>query len=151
MGKMEKTLREEIQRLARREIRRELAPLKADLKKLKQNNRQLKKKVKPLAKEVAKRKEAKAEQLSELSAPAKEVKAARITSGWIKNLRKKLGVSQGDLALLMNISASAVQSWEQGRSLPQGQNRVSLVALRKLGRRDVKKMLKETAPEEKKQ
>ena len=33
--------------------------------------------------------------------------------------------------------------WEQGKSRPQGKNKEALVALRKLGRRDVKKLLAE--------
>jgi transcriptional regulator with XRE-family HTH domain len=53
------------------------------------------------------------------------------------------------LARLMGVSAPAVAHWEAGESTPTGKNRVNLVALRKVGKREVRELLarrvKETA------
>ena len=75
-----------------------------------------------------------------MAAP-EEVKAARISSGLIKRLRKRLGITQGELAALVGVSTSAVGSWEYGKAKPEGHNREALVALRKLGKREVRGIL----------
>jgi hypothetical protein len=53
------------------------------------------------------------------------------------------------LARLVGVSAPAVAHWEAGDSMPTGQNRVNLVALRRVGKREAKELLarrvKETA------
>jgi len=74
-------------------------------------------------------------------AAPEEVKAARISSGLIKRLRKRLGITQGELAALVGVSTSAVGSWEYGKAKPEGHNREALVALRKLGKREVRGIL----------
>ena len=56
-------------------------------------------------------------------------------------LRKRPGTAQGELATLGGVSASAVGSWEYGKAKPEGRNRKALVALRKLGRREVQDIL----------
>ena len=141
MGKIESVMRDEIQRLARKEIRRAVEPLRKENQELKRRVIKLEKLAQPIHKEIKKRSEAKLESMADLHAPEDEVKAARITPAWVQNLRMKLNLSQPELAGLVGVSASAVRSWEYDLSNPRGQNREALVALRKLGRRDVKKLL----------
>src|SRR6266849_5755079 len=78
-----------------------------------------------------------------------QAKAARLSPRLVQSLRKRLGLSQMALARLVGVSAPAVAHWEAGNATPRGQNRVALVGLRKVGRREVKEMLarriKETA------
>ena len=62
---------------------------------------------------------------------------ARVSALLIKKLRARLGITQGDLATLVGVSTSAVGFWEYGKAKPEGHNREALVALRKLGRREV--------------
>jgi len=59
----------------------------------------------------------------------------------IQKLRRRLKLTQGELAKLVGVSVVAVGSWEAGRSRPQGSRRAALVALRKLGRREVVRLL----------
>src|SRR5712692_11651890 len=78
-----------------------------------------------------------------------EAKAARLSPRLIASLRRRLGLSQVALARLVGVSATAVAHWVAGDSMPTGQNRVNLVALRRVGKREVKELLtrrvKETA------
>ncbi|HUT56581.1 MAG TPA: helix-turn-helix transcriptional regulator [Phycisphaerae bacterium] len=74
-------------------------------------------------------------------------KSARISPGLIKKLRKRLGITQGELATLVGVSGSAVGFWEYGKAKPEGHNREALVALRKLGRREVQGILAAKAAE----
>ena len=70
-----------------------------------------------------------------------EAKAARLSPRLILSLRKRLGLSQAGLASLLTVSPPAVAHWEAGESMPAGPNRATLIALRKVGRREAKDML----------
>jgi len=138
MAKMEQVLRSEIGRLARKEIKAALAPLQKEVKQLKRRVARLSKAgagggaaaaAKPAAPPI------------ELTADPDEVARARFSAGLIKKLRKRLGVTQTELATLMDVSPTTVAFWEQGRNRPTDASKVALVALRKLGRRDVKRLL----------
>jgi DNA-binding transcriptional regulator YiaG len=82
-----------------------------------------------------------------MAAAPEEVKAARISPLLIKKLRKRLKITQGELATLIGVSTNAVGFWEQGKSRPTDRNRGALVALRKLGRREVAGILATKAAE----
>jgi transcriptional regulator with XRE-family HTH domain len=65
----------------------------------------------------------------------------------IKKLRRRLGITQSELATLVGVSHSAVGSWEYGKARPEGRNREALVALRGLGKREVRRILATKAAE----
>ena len=44
----------------------------------------------------------------------------------IKLVREKLGVSQSEFALMIGVSVSTLQNWEQGRRQPEGPARALL-------------------------
>ena len=100
MGKIETTLKEEISRLARKEIRASTDPLVKQVRELKRSVSGLQRTVDVLEREAGKRRKKKAKELQDLSAPEDEVKAARISPAWVQNLRMKLNVSQAELARL---------------------------------------------------
>jgi len=72
-----------------------------------------------------------------------EIRKVRFSPRLIRSLRKKLRVTQKELALLAGVSVGAVHQWEGGKSQPRAVKKARLVALRKLSRRDVKKLLEE--------
>jgi DNA-binding transcriptional regulator YiaG len=80
-----------------------------------------------------------------LEATPEEVKASRLTPERIRGLRKKLGISMRELGILTGTSLGAILSWEKGKFKPRGEKKAALVALRKVRKRDVKKMLAEKA------
>jgi DNA-binding transcriptional regulator YiaG len=143
MGKIEQAVKTEITRLAKKEIRAICNPLARDVRELKREVSRLSKTVAKLEKLGAEIEAERMEEKAKLEAPAAEVKAARFSAGLIKKLRARLGLTQVQLASLVGVTGTAVTFWEQGKSKPQGQNREALVALRKLGKRDVQKMLAE--------
>jgi len=139
--KLEQVLKSEIIRLARKQIRAACGPLARDVRELKRRVSQLSKTVVALDKMRAALEARKAAEGTKLEAPEEKVKAARLSPLLIKKLRTRLGISQGQLASLIGVSGPAVAHWEQGKSRPQGQNRAALVALRGIGKRQVKRML----------
>jgi len=141
MGKIETAVKSEIARLAKKEIRAVCGPLARDVRELKRTVSSLRKTLASLektGKEWAKQIRA---QKAELKVPEEEVKAARFSPRLIRSLRKRLGLSQQQLATVVSVSTVSIGLWEQGKTRPTGPNRTALVALRKLGRRDVRRIL----------
>jgi putative transcriptional regulator len=56
----------------------------------------------------------------------------------IKDIRKKLGVSQVEFALMIGVSTSTLQNWEQGRREPEGPAK----ALLRVAEKDPKAVIK---------
>jgi DNA-binding transcriptional regulator YiaG len=90
------------------------------------------------------------EEVKPIEATPEEVKASRITPERIRGLRKKLGISQRELGILIGASTGAVLSWEKGKFRPMGEKKAALVALKKLKKREVKKLLAQKVEESKK-
>jgi len=141
MGKMEQTLRSEITRLAKKQVRAMCLPLARDVRRLKRTVSALRKTVAVLARLGAALQAERTVERAKLAAAPEEVKASRISPGLIKKLRSRLGITQGEVATIVGVSTSAVGSWEYGKAKPEGRNREALVALRKLGRREVRGIL----------
>ena len=148
MGKIESTIKSEIQRLAKHEVKTVFRPLRKEVWGIRLKLSNLLKEFAPmnrLAKEISKAKSVE----PKLAASPEEVKASRFTPERIKRLRNKLGISQRELGILVGATNGAVLSWEKGKFKPQGEKKAALVALRKLKKRDVKKMLAEKEGETK--
>jgi DNA-binding transcriptional regulator YiaG len=147
MGKMEQTLKSEITRLAKKQVRATYLPLARDVRRLKWTVSALRKTVAVLARFGTELQTERQAQRAKLAVAPEEVKAARVSPGLIKKLRARLGITQGELATLVGVSTSAVGSWEYGKAKPEGHNREALVALRKLGRREAAGILATKAAE----
>ena len=147
MGKMEQAVKYEIVRLTRKELRATVVPLARDVRRLKRTVSGLTKTVAVLSRLGAGLEAQRTAERAKMVAAPEEVEAARISPGLVKKLRKRLGISQGELATLISVSAGAVGFWEQGKARPGDRNKAALVALRKLGRREVADVLATKAAE----
>ena len=146
MGKIDSTIKSEIQRLAKHEVRMVFRPLRKEVWGMKVKLSNLLKGfnvLNRLAKEISETKSAE----PKLAASPEEVKASRFTPERIRRLRMKLGISQRELGILVGVTTWAVLTWEKGKFKPRGEKKAALVALRKVRKRDVKKMLAEKAGE----
>lgn len=56
----------------------------------------------------------------------KPSRVTRFKPADIKAIREKLGVSQSEFALMIGVSISTLQNWEQGRRQPDGPARALL-------------------------
>ena len=147
MGKLESTIKSEIERLAKREIHKVSVPLKRDVRSLKITLSQLRKAVLPLQRFTAGPQKEIAKREIRLEVTPEEIKKSRLSPRLIKTLRKKLGITQKELAILTGVSMPAVQSWESGKFTPKAEKKAALAALRKLGRSEVKKLLAQKSSE----
>ena len=147
MGKLEGMIKSEIVRLAKRETRRIALPLRRDLRGLRNLVSQLRQSVSVLDKWATQQKKEMGKGKISLEAPPNEVKKSRFSPRLIRNLRKRLGVTQKEMARLAGVTVGAIYQWEQGIFEPRGKKKGILVALRKLGRRAVRRLLEERGPE----
>ena len=145
MGKLESTIKSEIERLAKREIHKVSVPFKRDVHSLKTTLSQLRKAVLPLERFAADRQKELAKQGIPLEVSPEELKKSRLSPRLIKTLRKKLKITQKELAILVGGSPMAVQNWESGKFSPKADKKAALAALRKFGRTEVKKLLAQKA------
>lgn len=137
MSTLEQTLKAEIARIARREVKRALMPLQGVVRKQRQQIVALKRAV-----------QARATQ-GHTAAPAvpgvtdEDVKKARFSGRLIQKIRARLGLSRKQFAQLAGVSQFSVIGWERDDFRPRGANRQALIALRKISARVAKTLLAE--------
>ena len=144
MGKIESTIKSEIQRLAKHEVRTVFRPLRKEVWGIRLKLSNLLKGFALLNRWAEETAQSKSKE-GKLAASPEEVKASRFTPERIRGLRTKLGLSQRELGVLVGATLGAVASWEKGKFRPSGVKKAALVGLRKVRKRDVKKMMMENA------
>ena len=141
MGKMEGIFRTEVVRLAKREVNKVTGSLRRDVRSLKRSASEFRKTILEL-KQFADRQRKQLEQKeAQLTATPEETKRSRFSPRLIRVLRKRLDLSQRELAKLAGVTIGAVYQWETGKFEPKDEKKAVLVALRKLGRREARRLL----------
>jgi DNA-binding transcriptional regulator YiaG len=130
-------LREEVRRLARREIRKETSVLRRasaqyrrDIARLKKDLQAAERRVALL--ESAARKQRKAEPDSGANGVAD---GRRFSSKGVRTHRERLGMSAADYGALMGVSGNTVYLWERGKVRPRGKSFAALLEVRQMGKR----------------
>jgi DNA-binding transcriptional regulator YiaG len=133
-------LKEEITRLARKEIRGETEGLKkasaqyrSEIAALKRRTASLEQQLSRLEKTVNKNPVVKAEP----DATAK----VRFTAKGFKTIRQRLGLTAAEIGILLDVSAQSIYSWEAGNSSPRKPQLVRIAMLRGMGKREVSAIL----------
>jgi DNA-binding transcriptional regulator YiaG len=146
MGKLEGIIKDEIIRLAKREMRMKFVPLRRDVRSLRITASQLRKSVLSLQRFVSQQEKQKGPKPVPEVTP-EDMRKARFSPRLIKSLRKHLGVSQREMAKLAGVTVGAVFQWEKGKYEPKDDKKKVLVGLRKLGRQNAKNLLAEKMEE----
>ena len=141
MLKIEVAIKEAIDRRARRHIRLMASPLRREVRRLRQLVAGFRKDLAAL-KAAAAQWERMTDQRRWTAAVSDEAaKAARLSGPLIRKLRTRFRLSQAALGRLVGVTGAAVVEWERGRAKPSGERRKAIVALRRLGRREVSRLL----------
>ncbi len=147
MPNVAQVLKEEIGRLARKEIRAICDPLRQQVQTLRRTVRTQQETIDRLEKSLSKMVEMTATDAgTSLYAPEAEKEEgsqARVTPASIRRHRHRLKMSQAELGRLLSVSTNTIVRWEQGSSKPRAQHRTALLRLRHMGIRDVKQVLAE--------
>ena len=146
-------LKEEISRIARKETRKLVDPLK--------------KQVIAQRREIAALKRERGELSSQLARLGKDQRRAaapvadgdartttRFSAAGLQSLRRRLGLSAEAFGVLVGVSGQSVYNWEQGKARPRARQLEQIGALRGTGKKEALAMLEsasaEAAPAKKK-
>lgn len=143
MPNIAQLLKDEISRLARKEVRAASAPLQQQIRELKKTNRQQREAIDALQRRVGQLQalaSSPTDKILKASAIAED-RQIRLSGTSIKKHRKRLGLSQGELGQLLNVSTNTIVRWEQNKSKPREAYRAGIAQLRTMGVREVKKLL----------
>ena len=138
-----KPLRDEISRLAKKEIAQYLGQMKKSIASVKAENKSLKKEIAELKKTAQVLKKNVPHADVAVSCSDEELRTARFTPAIIIRLRKKFGLSRLKMAALLDINNKSIARWEEGIGEPKSNSRAKLLALRKMSKRDIKKHLQD--------
>lgn len=152
MTNVAKVLRSEIARISRKEVNYAIGEIRKSSIALKKNVADLKKRVAFLEKEnkrlmaTARKQKAEPAQIQ-----TEETTKARLTSKGIRSLRNRLGLSRPQFAKLLGTTANSVYMWEKkgGALRLRGSTKASLLSIRGLGVREVKRRLAADQPKSK--
>ena len=134
MPNLNQILREEIVRISKREINQQVKALKSQLVEMRKTAREQRRRIEQLEKELA----GKADK-ERVIAPrtVNEDDDVRVPRGSVRKHRERLGLSQREMAQLLDVSALTVSNWETERTSPSGKNKLGFAELRKMGVREV--------------
>ena len=137
-------LKEEILRLARKEVRGQTNALKKasaqyrkDIAELKRRVSDLQRKITPLEKQVLK------------SAPSQTAETdadhVRFTAKGLRSQRKRLELSAANYGRLIGVTGQTIYSWEQETSRPRKQQVARIASVRHMGKTEAQARLEQLA------
>ena len=139
-------LKDEIKRLSRRTGKVFFSPLKRDLAKLKSIVTEQRGAIQRLERDNARLIADLNSRIAHLpEVPQEEAAHARISPRLILAQRKRLRLSQEELGHLLGVSGHTIFLWEHDKARPRAKVKAALAAVRHLGRREAREMLKAMA------
>lgn len=129
-------LREEIIRLARKELRTETAGLKMAVGRYRSEIAVLKKRLSAVEQQLSRRRK---EDVQAIGATDVESNASKIrfTAKGFRSMRERLGLSGSEVAELLKVSVQTIYNWEAGTSRPREPQLSAIGVLRKTGKREL--------------
>lgn len=144
MPNIASVLKQEITRLAAKEVRIAINPLRKEKVALKKAVRDLRARVDLLEQEaqLLKAEQDRSKKLVIGALPAKEL-AIRITAKGMRSMRKKLRLTQTEFATLLGVSTPAVSQWEKktGALKVRDETKKAIFGVRDLGAREARRRL----------
>lgn len=143
MANLADTLKHEIARLARRELRREVGGMRKTVSSLRAEAAALKRQVAALEKALkAADRRARADAprgraAADVPASADKAEGLRFRAAGMASNRKRLGLSAADFGRLVGATGQSVYAWEQGKTKPRADALAAIAALRGIGKREV--------------
>jgi DNA-binding transcriptional regulator YiaG len=138
-------LKEEIRRLAKKEIkaqvgstRQAVARYRSDIAKLKRQLGQQEREIKLLKK-----------QQGQPQAEEEPFDSVRFSARSVKAQRSRLGLSAADYGKLVGVSGLTIYNWEQEKARPRKAQLTALVAVRGIGKKEALLKLAELTPKKK--
>ena len=142
MPNIASVLKEEIRRLAKKEIKAQVgttkqavAKCRSDIAKLKRSLSQQERQIRLLKKKQG-----------QPHAAEEPSEGIRFSARSVKAQRSRLGLSAADYGKLVGVSGLTIYNWEHGKSHPHKAQLTALVAVRGIGKREALMKLAELTP-----
>ena len=142
MADLAGTLREEIRRLAKKEINAKMAAVKKTSAQYRRDIAELKRQVSEQAKKIAFLETRERQRLGQRSDNGEAVTGARFSARSVKAQRERLGLSAKDYGRLAGVSALTIYNWESGKTRPQKAQLAAVIGLRGIKKREALARLK---------
>ena len=134
-------LKDEIRRVARKEIRAMVGTTKRAVAQYRRDIAMLKRQLNSQEKNVVNFKRQLAERQDQPAAEEDELAGVRFSARSIRAQRRRLKLSAADYGRLVGVSAMTVYNWELGKARPRKTQFAALVAIRGLGKREALRRL----------
>jgi len=142
MPNLASVLKDEIRRLARKEIREQTGVMRKATAQYRRDIASLKRQVDGQAKTIAFLQKQERRRLEKTPRVEEtELSGTRYSAKGLRSHRNKLGLSARDYAALVGVSELTIYNWEQEKTRPRTKQLAALVTVRGIGKRDALKRL----------
>lgn len=147
MANLATVLKAEIARLARKETKAQLDPLRKANAGYRRDIAALKREVAALSKQLKTGLRAPRAERGRVAATDAGAPRVRFQAKGLKSHREKLGLSAAEYGRLAGVSAQSIYNWEAGKTAPRAAQVQALAALRGMGKRAAARQLEGSAGE----
>ena len=126
-------LKQEIQRLARKEVKAQVGPLQKKVAEHRRSIASLRRQIASLEREVARLRKLTDRGSADASAAPTEI---RFSPKWVAADRERLELSAYDYSLLVGVSMLTIYNWEKGKSKPRAKPLAAWAKIRGIGKRE---------------
>lgn len=144
MPNIASVLKEEIARVARKEIRGETQRLKTASTQYRSDIAALKREVVALRRQLGKLSKGQGKKPQPIAVDEPK-SSLRFSAKGFAAQRQRLGLSASALATLLGVSGQSVYKWENGKARPRASQLPAIAALRKMGKKEAAARLAELA------
>ena len=141
MPNLAAALKEEIRRLARKEIRAETSKTKQAVANYRLEIVRLKHLLQEQQKKVSALESQQRHSAPQPEAGEEALEGIRYSARSVRAQRKRLGLSAEQYGRLIGVSGLTIYHWEQGKARPRKAQLAALIAVRGIGKRDALKRL----------
>lgn len=146
MSNIATALKEEVSRIARKEIRNETAQMKKAVARYRSDIADLKRRLTAAEQSLTKlRKSGGATRPAAQASKPESTAGIRFSAKGFRTLRERLDLSGQETAKLLRVSVQTIYNWEAGTSKPREPQLSAIAVLRKAGKREVAARLLELA------
>jgi DNA-binding transcriptional regulator YiaG len=128
-------LKNEISRVARKELRGETSTLKKTVNTQRSEIAALKRRTLALEQQLRRLTRASAKASPSADADGSAGASTRFSAKGLASQRRRLGLSAAECGLLVGTSAQSIYNWEAGKVRPRAKHLAAIAALRQLGRK----------------
>ena len=136
MANLAAALKDEIRRLARKEIKAQTGATKQTVARYRREIAKVKRQLAAQEKKIAFLETQEKKRLEMPQATEEPAEGVRFSARSVKSQRERLGLSATDYARLVGVSPLTIYNWEHGKARPRKEQLSALVAVRGIGKRE---------------